>query len=94
MFEYRYAFTEHPLPVPQLVPVSPLRKSDSVANNIEFVISKLLASVERGAQVFVFVPNIQLVEPMVNLLKGKLNLIKSGVQCCVSRGLHQRICSN
>ncbi|NOU90395.1 DEAD/DEAH box helicase [Paenibacillus sp. LMG 31460] len=71
-------FHRHPLPVPQLVSLPPLRRVVQTQTMPSSLFAKLVASVERGAQVFVFVPNIQLVEPMVNLLKGKLNTNKSG----------------
>jgi competence protein ComFA len=76
-------FHRHPLPVPQLVSVSSLRKAIQAQTLSNSLFAKLLASVERGAQVFVFVPNIQLVEPMVNLLRNKLNPDKRGSNVCV-----------
>lgn len=76
-------FHRHPLPVPQLASVPPLRKivQSQIMPNALF--KKLVASVERGAQVFVFVPNIQLVEPMVNLLRAKLSHGMSEVILCI-----------
>lgn len=76
-------FHRHPLPVPQLVSVPPLRKVVQSHIMPSSLFTKLLTSVERGAQVFIFVPNIQLVEPMVNLLKGKLNPDNSDSMVCV-----------
>lgn len=66
-------FHKHPLPVPQLVSVPPLRRVVQSQKMLSSLFAKLVASVERGAQVFVFVPNIQLVEPMVSLLRAKLS---------------------
>lgn len=65
-------FHKHPLPVPQLITTPTLRKSISVHSIPQSIQSRLEVSIERGAQVFVFVPNIQLVEPMVELLRNKL----------------------
>lgn len=70
-------FHRHPLPVPQLVSVPPLRRVVQSQTIPRALFTKLVASVERGAQVFIFVPNIQLVEPMVNLLRIKLSHDKS-----------------
>lgn len=76
-------FHRHPLPVPQLASVPPLRKivQSQIMPSALFV--KLVASVERGAQVFVFVPNIQLVEPMVSLLRAKLSHGMSEAILCI-----------
>jgi competence protein ComFA len=76
-------FHRHPLPVPQLVSVPPLRKVVQSQAMPSSLFAKLLASVERGAQVFVFVPNIQLVEPMVNILRAKLSHGMSETVVCV-----------
>ncbi|KRE38789.1 DEAD/DEAH box helicase [Paenibacillus sp. Soil724D2] len=66
-------FHRHPLPVPLLISVPPLRIVVQSQTMPRSVFAKLVTSVERGAQVFVFVPNIQLVEPMVSLLRAKLS---------------------
>lgn len=76
-------FHRHPLPVPQLASVPPLRKIVQSQIMPSALFKKLVASVERGAQVFVFVPNIQLVEPMVNLLRAKLSHGMSEVIVCI-----------
>ncbi|MDQ0902952.1 DEAD/DEAH box helicase [Paenibacillus sp. V4I7] len=76
-------FHRHPLPVPQLVSVPPLRKIVQSQIMPSSLFAKLVASVERGAQVFVFVPNIQLVEPMVNLLRSKLSHGMSEASLCI-----------
>ncbi|CAH1215879.1 Transcription-repair-coupling factor [Paenibacillus allorhizoplanae] len=65
-------FHKHPLPVPQLISTPTLRKSIAFQSIPQSIQSGLKVSIERGAQVFVFVPNIQLVEPMVELLREKL----------------------
>ncbi|MEW9702587.1 DEAD/DEAH box helicase [Paenibacillus sp. SI8] len=69
-------FHKHPLPVPQLISVPTLRKSLKVQTLPQSLLSRFKVSVERGAQVFVFVPNIQLVEPTVALLRCKLRMDK------------------
>ncbi|KQX63842.1 helicase-related protein [Paenibacillus sp. Root444D2] len=66
-------FHRHPLPVPLLISVPPLSRVVQSQTMPRSVFAKLVTSVERGAQVFVFVPNIQLVEPMVSLLRAKLS---------------------
>lgn len=76
-------FHRHPLPVPQLASVPPLRKIVQSQIMPSSLFAKLVASVERGAQVFVFVPNIQLVEPMVNLLRAKLSHGMSEAILCI-----------
>ncbi|SDO61814.1 competence protein ComFA [Paenibacillus sp. yr247] len=76
-------FHRHPLPVPQLVAVPSLRKSIQSQNLPNSLFVKVLASVDRGAQVFVFVPNIQLVEPLVELLRVKLSPDRRGTTVCV-----------
>ncbi|NOU70009.1 DEAD/DEAH box helicase [Paenibacillus sp. LMG 31458] len=76
-------FHRHPLPVPQLVSVPPLRRVVQSQTMPSSLYTKLVASVERGAQVFVFVPNIQLVEPIVNILRAKLGHGMSETVVCV-----------
>ncbi|MCY9665114.1 DEAD/DEAH box helicase family protein [Paenibacillus alginolyticus] len=76
-------FHRHPLPVPQLVSVPPLRRVVRSQALPVSLFKKLVTSVERGAQVFVFVPNIQLVEPMVYLLRVKLSYDNNESSLCV-----------
>lgn len=76
-------FHRHPLPVPQLVSVPPLWKLIQSGTLPSAIFAKLAASVERGAQVFVFVPNIQFVEPLVNLLRVKFSPDQRGGSICV-----------
>ncbi|MFD0696230.1 DEAD/DEAH box helicase [Paenibacillus sp. GCM10027628] len=64
-------FHRHPLPVPQLLAVPSLRKCIQSKALPQSLLTRLQTSVRRGAQVFVFVPNIQLVESMVELLRVK-----------------------
>ncbi|CAN7152131.1 helicase-related protein [Paenibacillus sp. LjRoot153] len=73
-------FHKHPLPVPQLITTPTLRKSIAVQSIPQSIQSRLEVSIGRGAQVFVFVPNIQLVEPMVELLRSKLKGSKLDVR--------------
>ncbi|MDQ0918571.1 DEAD/DEAH box helicase [Paenibacillus sp. V4I5] len=76
-------YHRHPLPVPQLVSVPTLKRVVQSKAMPVPLFKKLVASVERGAQVFVFVPNIQLVEPMVNLLRAKLSHGMSVAILCI-----------
>ncbi len=73
-------FHKHPLPVPQLITTPTLRKSITIQSIPQSIQSRLEVSIGRGAQVFVFVPNIQLVEPMVELLRSKLKESKLDVR--------------
>lgn len=74
-------FHRHPLPVPQLIAIEPLRKLIQSCNLPKSIIAILLASLERGAQLFIFVPSIQLVEPIVGILRDKLS--SAGNLVCV-----------
>ncbi|TXK80956.1 DEAD/DEAH box helicase [Paenibacillus sp. N3.4] len=76
-------FHRHPLPVPLLVAVPPLRNILQTQKFPSSLLSKLVASVERGAQVFVFVPNISLVEPAVELLRLKMRDMETGATICI-----------
>ncbi|OCT13145.1 hypothetical protein A8709_20585 [Paenibacillus pectinilyticus] len=66
-------YHKHPLPVPQLISTPTVRKFITTQTIPLSIKSRLFVSIERGAQVFLFVPNIQLVEPMVSLLRNKLH---------------------
>ncbi|NHN33860.1 DEAD/DEAH box helicase [Paenibacillus agricola] len=62
-------YHRHPLPVPLLLAAPALSqqlKRVSLHRKLE---EKLAASLQRGAQLFVFVPKIQLIEPLVGLLR-------------------------
>ncbi|MBD0384188.1 DEAD/DEAH box helicase [Paenibacillus sedimenti] len=65
-------FHRNPLPVPHLLSVTSMRKCLQAKTLPQALLTRLQASVTRGAQVFVFVPNIQIVEPMVEMLRVKL----------------------
>ncbi|MFC5448796.1 DEAD/DEAH box helicase [Paenibacillus aestuarii] len=65
-------YHRHPLPVPELLSVPTLRRCCQSNTLPDVLATRLQASIKRGAQVFVFVPNIKLVEPMVELLRSKL----------------------
>ncbi|MCY9660495.1 helicase-related protein [Paenibacillus chondroitinus] len=73
-------FHKSPLPVPVLIVAPSLNKSINTRTLPNSLIAKLAASVERGAQLFVFVPNIRLVEPTVELLRVKL---QGGNMLCI-----------
>lgn len=73
-------FHKHPLPVPVLLAVPPLNKCINTQVLPNSIFAKLEASVRRGAQLFVFVPNICLVGPTVDLLKAMLN---GGTNVCI-----------
>jgi competence protein ComFA len=62
-------FHRHPLPVPKMIATKPL---ESLLRQLTLPLSLLTAiqaSMDRGAQLFMFVPKIHMVEPCVNLLK-------------------------
>ncbi|MEY9096611.1 competence protein ComFA [Paenibacillus sp. RC84] len=63
-------FHRHPLPVPKRVPVPPLRRILRSGALPQTLRARLEGSLERGAQLFVFVPEIKLVDPLVGLLQG------------------------
>ncbi|WP_327195122.1 DEAD/DEAH box helicase [Paenibacillus chitinolyticus] len=63
-------FHRHPLPVPKRVPAPPLRRILRSGALPQTLRARLEGSLERGAQLFVFVPEIKLVEPLVGLLQG------------------------
>ncbi|UKS26127.1 DEAD/DEAH box helicase [Paenibacillus sp. HWE-109] len=73
-------YHRHPLPVPQLISVPSLRKSQQTQSIPKTLSNKIEVSIDRGAQVFIFVPNIQLVEPVVELLRS---LWKSTTSICI-----------
>ncbi|WP_369016295.1 helicase-related protein [Paenibacillus sp. GbtcB18] len=63
-------FHRHPLPVPKRVPAPPLRRILRSGALPQTLRARLEGSLERGAQLFVFVPEIKLVDPLVGLLQG------------------------
>ncbi|OPH54572.1 hypothetical protein BC351_31850 [Paenibacillus ferrarius] len=71
-------FHKHPVPVPHLISVPYLRKSLQAQTLPSSLFGKIAVSIERDAQVFVFVPNIQFVEPTVELLRKMINSRSSG----------------
>lgn len=76
-------FHRHPLPVPQLLSVPSMHKHIQTKTLPPSLLLRLQASVERGAQVFAFVSRIQLVEPMVELLRAKIRHDVNGMPVCV-----------
>ncbi|MEC0267583.1 DEAD/DEAH box helicase [Paenibacillus anseongense] len=73
-------FHKNPLPVPELIAAPSVNKSIHTRTLPNSLFVRLVTSVERGAQLFVFVPNIRLVEPTVDLLKTKL---QGGTTLCI-----------
>ncbi|WP_246132092.1 helicase-related protein [Paenibacillus hemerocallicola] len=64
-------FHRHPLPVPRALRIKELSKwKDSLPGNVR---SALKQSIDRGAQLFVFVPRIRDVEPMVKTIRAHLS---------------------
>ncbi|WP_235918270.1 helicase-related protein [Paenibacillus lutrae] len=61
-------YHRQPLPVPQRLAVPPLRKMLDSGVLPQALHTRLKSSLERGAQLFVFVPQIKLVDPLVQLL--------------------------
>ncbi|MEX2459800.1 MAG: helicase-related protein [Paenibacillaceae bacterium] len=63
-------FHQHPLPVPQLLSVPPLRNWVNKRQIPTKLLHKLKQSLERGAQLFLFVSQIRHIEPLVSLLRS------------------------
>ncbi|WP_028550997.1 DEAD/DEAH box helicase [Paenibacillus sp. UNC451MF] len=61
-------YHRHPLPVPALIAMSPLRQQIQKATLSSKITQKMTESIQRGAQLFVFVPKIYMVEPLTELL--------------------------
>ncbi|MEV2279750.1 helicase-related protein [Paenibacillus larvae] len=72
------AFPYHKNPVPLLLAAPPLRSMLAAHKLSAPLVKKLEASLKRGAQVFVFVPNIRSVEPLVHLLRQVLGPLHGG----------------
>lgn len=66
-------YHRHPLPVPRRIQVAPLHRWIGKGKLPQALNRQLSLSVERGAQLFVFVPYIKHVRPMVELLRGYAN---------------------
>lgn len=63
-------YHRHPLPEPVLLPCPPLRRWLQEQRLPARLQSMIQRSLVRGAQVFIFVPNIKTVEPLVGLLRS------------------------
>ncbi|OXM86369.1 DEAD/DEAH box helicase [Paenibacillus rigui] len=61
-------YHRHPLPVPKIVMISPLKKQLQKAVLDNKIVEIIQTSIDRGAQLFVFVPKIHMVEPLTALL--------------------------
>ncbi|WNQ11594.1 helicase-related protein [Paenibacillus aurantius] len=62
-------YHRHPLPVPVLLRLKPLRSFAGGGPLPVKLVQTIQASLDRGAQLFVFVPQIKLVDPLVALLQ-------------------------
>lgn len=62
-------YHRHPSPVPVLLPTPSLSQQQKRAAIPHSLHDKLSISLNRGAQIFIFVPKIQLIEPFVRLLR-------------------------
>ncbi|MNH91921.1 primosome assembly protein PriA [compost metagenome] len=67
-------FHRHPLPVPAWLEVNTVKHMLMINALPARLLRQLQASVERGAQVFIFVANIKLVDPLVLLLRNQLQM--------------------
>ncbi len=76
-------FHRHPLPVPKLLRTPSLHKALNSRSIPSSLRKRLQASLDRGAQIFVFVPKIQYVDPLVAVLRG--NFPQASVQGTSSR---------
>ncbi|SDE35076.1 competence protein ComFA [Paenibacillus sp. UNCCL117] len=63
-------YHRHPLPEPRWLRCQPLNKLLRTGKLPGVILSAIKQSLERGAQVFIFVPNIRSVEPFVSLLRS------------------------
>src|SRR5205807_183746 len=63
-------FHQHPLPVPKLLSIPPLRSWVNKRQILAKLLHRLEQSLERGAQLFLFVSQIRSVEPLVLLLRS------------------------
>ncbi|WP_079914250.1 DEAD/DEAH box helicase [Paenibacillus sp. 32352] len=61
-------YHRHPLPVPSLLATPPLRQQLQKAALSGSLVRIMTESIQRGAQLFVFVPKIYMVEPLTELL--------------------------
>lgn len=61
-------FHRHPLPVPVRLSIPPLRQMVRAGRMPRSLVKALQESVDRGAQIFLFVSRIALVEPFMKLL--------------------------
>ncbi|WP_282938790.1 helicase-related protein [Paenibacillus sp. RC67] len=61
-------YHRHPLPVPTLIAMPALRQQIQKSAISSKITQKITTSIERGAQLFVFVPKIYMVEPLTELL--------------------------
>ncbi|MEK8131730.1 helicase-related protein [Paenibacillus filicis] len=64
-------FHRHPLPEPRIVDCPQLKKLLQTGSLPAALKAAIRQSLERGAQVFIFVPNIKSVDPFVRLLRGQ-----------------------
>ncbi|MGG1518948.1 DEAD/DEAH box helicase [Paenibacillus oryzisoli] len=71
-------FHRHPLPLPRFIQTPSLRRMVQAQRISKSLLVLVQQSVERGAQVFIFVPNIQLVEPVVGLLRREVSVRVEG----------------
>lgn len=62
-------FHQHPLPVPQSISIPPLRRWAEKRQLPAKLNQRLRQSLERGAQLFLFVSQIRYIAPLVHLLK-------------------------
>ncbi|WP_442604330.1 DEAD/DEAH box helicase [Paenibacillus sp. KN14-4R] len=65
-------FHGHPLPVPGQLAIPALKRVLGAGQLPPALQAKLRASLARGAQLFIFVPSIAMVEPLVHLLRNNL----------------------
>ncbi|WP_052339849.1 helicase-related protein, partial [Gorillibacterium massiliense] len=62
-------YHRHPLPVPWFLRASPLHKILKTGKLPDPLLKSLNVSIRRGAQIFLFVPQIAMVDPLVTLLQ-------------------------
>ncbi|MCR8645048.1 helicase-related protein [Paenibacillus sp. N1-5-1-14] len=82
-------FHGHPLPVPGQLAIPALRRVLRAGQVPPALLTKLRASLARGAQLFLFVPSIAMVEPLVLLLRSALQAGDLSVQATKSVSAEQ-----
>ncbi|WP_229263872.1 helicase-related protein [Cohnella cholangitidis] len=85
-------YHRHPLPVPRRLVIPAVDQMCGKQRLPEKLLNPLRNSIRRGAQIFVFVPYVKQVEPLVNLLKrhaSQLNMDEESIAGTSSKDLER-----